>query len=236
MENYYYVYETQNLTNGKKYIGQHCTHDLNDGYYGSCKELKRDIKSGHQYKVTILKWCKDIYELGNLEYDLIKERDCISRDDYYNTTNSIYHNKLFVNGHTKKSKEKISKNNAWKHNKITYGDKISKSLKESKKIKNKSKVLKEQIRKEAIKLPSIIYKSKICSIELIEQTDIISWYKRTDGPHEVFIRKFLTKKGQIPIETYPCTNDFGNIAWCYANEDEARKKYMYLKHNPSYPQ
>lgn len=32
MESYYYVYETQNLTNGKKYIGQHCTHDLNDGY------------------------------------------------------------------------------------------------------------------------------------------------------------------------------------------------------------
>ena len=52
---YYYLYETTNLTNKRKYIGQHCTYDMNDGYYGTSKELKEDIKSGHNYKVNIKK-------------------------------------------------------------------------------------------------------------------------------------------------------------------------------------
>lgn len=99
MESYYYVYETENLTNGKKYIGQHCTHNLNDGYYGSDKKLKADIKSGHQYKVTILKWCKDIYELGDSEYEEIKNRNALKDPTYYNhKVNSGYKNYNFEFG------------------------------------------------------------------------------------------------------------------------------------------
>jgi len=41
---YYYLYEVTNLVNGKTYIGQHITDDLEDGYLGSGKALKSAIK------------------------------------------------------------------------------------------------------------------------------------------------------------------------------------------------
>ena len=57
----YYTYETTNLTNGRKYLGQHCTYNINDGYYGTCKELIEDIENGHEYKVNILKYYDYFY-------------------------------------------------------------------------------------------------------------------------------------------------------------------------------
>lgn len=41
---FYTIYKTTNLVNGKFYIGKHQTKDLNDGYMGSGKFLKRAIK------------------------------------------------------------------------------------------------------------------------------------------------------------------------------------------------
>jgi hypothetical protein len=40
---YFLIYKTTNLVNGKFYIGKHQTTDLNDGYVGSGKLLKRAI-------------------------------------------------------------------------------------------------------------------------------------------------------------------------------------------------
>jgi group I intron endonuclease len=40
----YYIYEVTNLVNGKTYIGQHITDNLEDGYLGSGKALKAAIK------------------------------------------------------------------------------------------------------------------------------------------------------------------------------------------------
>ena len=40
----YIVYKTTNTTNGKYYIGKHCTEKLDDGYLGSGKILKCAIK------------------------------------------------------------------------------------------------------------------------------------------------------------------------------------------------
>jgi hypothetical protein len=40
----YTIYKTTNKLNNKTYIGKHQTEDLNDGYFGSGKLLKRAIQ------------------------------------------------------------------------------------------------------------------------------------------------------------------------------------------------
>ena len=44
MTMYYFIYRTTNLINGKYYIGQHHTEDLNDGYLGSGRVFIQAIK------------------------------------------------------------------------------------------------------------------------------------------------------------------------------------------------
>lgn len=46
---YRFVYMTTNLVNGKRYIGQHTTENLNDGYLGSGKILKNAINGQKVY-------------------------------------------------------------------------------------------------------------------------------------------------------------------------------------------
>ena len=41
---YNFTYQTKSLVNGKTYVGVHSTQDINDGYLGSGKALKRAIK------------------------------------------------------------------------------------------------------------------------------------------------------------------------------------------------
>ena len=56
---HYIIYKTTNLINGKFYIGKHQTNDLNDGYVGSGKLLKRAIKKYglDQFKTEIIETC-----------------------------------------------------------------------------------------------------------------------------------------------------------------------------------
>lgn len=41
---FYYLYEIKNLINNKIYVGVHKTNDLNDGYMGSGKVIKRAME------------------------------------------------------------------------------------------------------------------------------------------------------------------------------------------------
>lgn len=56
---HYIIYKTTNLINGKFYIGKHQTNELNDGYIGSGKLLKRAInKYGlDNFKTEIIETC-----------------------------------------------------------------------------------------------------------------------------------------------------------------------------------
>ena len=60
---YHYTYQTKNLINGKTYIGRHSTNNLNDGYLGSGKMLKRAIQKYGKENFECIPMCYfDTYE------------------------------------------------------------------------------------------------------------------------------------------------------------------------------
>ena len=85
MKKYYLVYKTTNLVNGKIYIGKHETDNLDDGYLGSGKLLKRAIeKYGEEnFKREILFECSTREEMNAKEAELVNE-EFLKRKDVYN--------------------------------------------------------------------------------------------------------------------------------------------------------
>ena len=129
---YYLLYETLNLANGKRYVGQHCTRDLYDGYFGSNEDLKNDVERGNKIRVIILKHCRDIFELGDLEYEEIEKVKAYNNDKYYNKHITRFYNKCFEYGHTENTKKKIAKALKGKKKPARtkeHKDNLSKSLK-----------------------------------------------------------------------------------------------------------
>ena len=66
---FYGLYKITNLLNGKMYIGQHTTTNLDDGYMGSGKIIMRAIaKYGVQnFRKEWLMFCEDEEELNYME-------------------------------------------------------------------------------------------------------------------------------------------------------------------------
>jgi len=71
----YIIYKTTNLINGMYYIGCHQTNDLNDGYLGSGKHLKRAIKKYgvENFKFEILHSVASKEEMFMLERTIVNE-------------------------------------------------------------------------------------------------------------------------------------------------------------------
>lgn len=70
---FYIIYKTTNVINGKYYIGKHQTKNLNDGYFGSGKLLKRAIKKYglENFHREILFICKDERHMNTFEKILV---------------------------------------------------------------------------------------------------------------------------------------------------------------------
>ena len=62
---YHFIYKTTNLLSGKYYIGMHSTDNLNDGYLGSGKYLKRSLKKygKENFKIEKIKFFDDRHKL-----------------------------------------------------------------------------------------------------------------------------------------------------------------------------
>lgn len=83
---YMFVYRTTNLLNGKSYIGQHVTTNLNDGYLGSGTILKKAIeKYGKEnFEREILEFASSMEELNKLEIKYIDQNNAVENDEFYN--------------------------------------------------------------------------------------------------------------------------------------------------------
>ena len=82
---HYLIYKTTCLVNGKIYIGQHQTYNLNDGYIGSGIALNEDIeKFGREnFRTEILFDFNNFTDMDNKERELVNE-SFIARTDTYN--------------------------------------------------------------------------------------------------------------------------------------------------------
>lgn len=81
---YYFVYETTNLINGKKYRGIHKTNKIEDGYLGSGLRMKMALlKYGKEnFSRTILEFCSSYDELIELEKIYVDEVWILDRSNY----------------------------------------------------------------------------------------------------------------------------------------------------------
>jgi len=81
---YYYLYEVTNLVNGKTYIGQHITDDLEDGYLGSGKALKSAIKKygRDKFKKEIPLFARNEKALNILEMMAVTPEFCALKSNY----------------------------------------------------------------------------------------------------------------------------------------------------------
>lgn len=82
---HYLIYKITNLVNGKMYIGKHMTDDIDDGYMGSGKILKRAInKYGiNCFRKEYLMSCESKEEMDYMERVFVDET-WVSRSDTYN--------------------------------------------------------------------------------------------------------------------------------------------------------
>lgn len=82
---YYLIYKITNKVNGKIYIGQHKTDDLNDCYMGSGTAIKRAIKKHgvENFTKEILYFCTDFDTMNMMEEMLVNET-FVARKDTYN--------------------------------------------------------------------------------------------------------------------------------------------------------
>lgn len=81
---FYTIYKITNKINGKIYIGKHQTKDLNDGYMGSGKNLRRAIsKYGiENFEKEILFQFDTEHKMNSKEAELVTEEFCLREDTY----------------------------------------------------------------------------------------------------------------------------------------------------------
>ncbi len=72
---YNYLYKTTNLITGKYYIGMHSTNNLDDGYLGSGRVLKRSIKKygSEKHRLEIIGFFDTRKDLVNKEIEVVTE-------------------------------------------------------------------------------------------------------------------------------------------------------------------
>lgn len=100
---FYYLYQITNLVNNKVYVGVHKTKDINDGYMGSGKVIKRAMeKHGTgNFRKDILETFENAEAMYAREKEIVTE-EFLAREDVYNLRRGGNGGFDFINAHPKK--------------------------------------------------------------------------------------------------------------------------------------
>ena len=98
---YGYIYITENLINGKRYIGQHKSTSFDSSYKGSGKVIKRAIEKygWDNFKTEILEWCDSRDYLNEREIYWINKFGAVENDNFYNILSCGYGGPGYMPGH-----------------------------------------------------------------------------------------------------------------------------------------
>lgn len=125
------IYLTTNLINGKIYVGQHTTDNINDGYLGSGRRLLKAIKKYGKENFTrvVLHVCEGHEELNELERSIVNKK-FVDRLDTYNV--AIGGDGGFTHSEASKILISESSTNMWanrsEEEKLEIANKISQKL------------------------------------------------------------------------------------------------------------
>lgn len=114
MKKYNYIYLTTNKINGKIYVGQHSTDNLNDGYIGSGTLLKMALKKYgiNNFSKEILAYADTQNKLDYLEKFYIRKYKSRELYNGYNLTDggAGFCGLVFTDEHRRKIAEKLKGN------------------------------------------------------------------------------------------------------------------------------
>jgi group I intron endonuclease len=224
---YYILYQTTNLVNQKIYVGKHVTKNLNDGYIGSGKLLKKAIgRYGiENFCRTILQECLSFEELNKAEAEVVTE-EFIARDDTYNLTlggnGGWYHvnsddrtdNKFRGKKHSEEAKQKISaklRGRSYPDRKRTLSDEGRRRLGAATKLRLQGKPRSEETKKKI----SETQRAKTHRAEITEQ-------RRRQAANAR-----LHKPAVVSEETKKKVSESVRKAW--DNGKRQRKDYRFLQ-------
>lgn len=86
MTKVYYIYQTTNNVNGKKYVGLHRGAKFAPWYKGSGNLIKKAIEKygSINFTVEVLEWCENEEHMREREKYWIQTLDALNSDEYYN--------------------------------------------------------------------------------------------------------------------------------------------------------
>lgn len=114
----YIIYKTTNKINGKFYVGQHKTKNLNDGYIGSGRLLNLAIKKYgiENFENEVIELCKSKKHMNEREIYWIDKLNATDKNIAYNITKGGDGGDTFTNNSNKKiicEKLKINTKKFW---------------------------------------------------------------------------------------------------------------------------
>jgi len=141
MKKYHYVYVTTNLINGKKYVGDHSTDNLEDRYLGSGRPTFNNAKKKYgkeNFKKEIIEFFDTKQEAFDAQEKYIKLYESHVSQNGYNISWKGGHGVKDCISEETKNKLSIAAKN-W-HSTIGFSSKTKKQLSKSLKGKNVGKI------------------------------------------------------------------------------------------------